>query len=114
MHCQWAMALLFQALRLCKWPANANTLVSRAPLYPFGEVRPRPLHTAFELALAVGVHARKLWHLHLDACLGPGGSGTARVRKDGGQLLLRDGVLAVHFSHWAYACVHGMVCAAVS
>ena len=30
------------------------------------------------------------------------------------QLLLRDGVLAVHFSHWAYACVHGMVCTAVS
>lgn len=33
-----------------------------------------PFDHPWELALALGAMGRKLWHLQLDACLGPGGS----------------------------------------
>ena len=39
-----------------------------------GYVRHAMEPSAAALALALGTHARKLWHLHLDCALGPGGA----------------------------------------
>ena len=89
----WAMKLLAHSLCQCAWargeqrtPAEGNGwggVLLPLPLRSSRGVRPSLLASQLdvprlfdcpvELALSLGILARKQWHLHLDACLGPGG-----------------------------------------
>jgi hypothetical protein len=81
---KWSMALVAQSVRLCAWQAPSPLISSASPSgSTLVAAPPRPLSTPrlfdrpWELALSLGVMARKLWHLQLDACLGPTGPLTA-------------------------------------
>lgn len=80
---RWAMALVAQAVRLCAWRTPSPTsalMLQRTNVSRTWFDRP------WDLALSLGSMARKLWHLHLDVCLGPTGdlqATTDDVCKDG-------------------------------
>ena len=62
---KWVMALLGQALRLVTWVQPSPPTPPQCVL---------DIARPFQVALELGIHARKLWHLQLDASLGPGGA----------------------------------------